>query len=335
MSGHIQFVKAFAGVSASERPFVERVRIHILPMEPTGFETLAGAELTVGGPDLVPLYFETLEAHRLSRGSTYIPQLVDHEGAALGVLDHYEMDDGGLWSVMDLWAEGVEARKGRDFGSAFWQFSDPGADGRPRAATVHEVSFTHSPQFNRAQTPVESLDTEESPQVAATLSASAPPSPRGNMTPEEMAKLLLGSEEFKTGIAEMVATAVTEALAASEVAAMEAADADAAEDEEAKVAAAADADAGTDVEKDEKEDEPAEKVAASSSMLALITAINAKVDRNTALFEVAASLRGRTIIPPAIGGPTPGADFITARLNDGINLTDALAENKALQGGQA
>ena len=307
MSGQVQFVKAFAGISASDREFVERVRVHILPMEPTGFETLGGADLIVGGPDLVPIYFETLEAHRIARGATYIPSLVDHDGPALGALAHYELDDGGLWSVMDLWAEGVEARKGRDFGSAFWQFADFGDDGRPRAATVHEVSFTHSPQFNKAQTPVEALELEDSPQVAATLSASTFTRPRGKMTPEEMAAALLGSEEFKVAIADMVAEAI--AAAAPE-----------APEEEAEPVAAMDGD-----------EAPAEEEeAVAASMLKVLTAMNAKIDANTKATAVAASLRGQSVRSVPLGTPKAGVGFINAQLEANVSLSDALAKNSAL-----
>ncbi len=310
MTPQIQFVKAYAaGVSASDRDFVERVRVHILPAEPITFETVNGAEITVGGPDLVPIYFETLEAHRHTRGSTYIPQLVEHDGPAVGALASYEIDDLGIWAVVDLWAEGVEARKGRDFVSAFWQFSDFGDDGRPRAAAAHEVSFTPIPQFARAQTPVEALElNEDSPQVAATISVAAYlPSPEGNMTPEEMAAALLGSDEFRAAIANMVAEAI-EANAAEP------------EAEEAEEVAAMDG-----------EGEEAEEVAAS--MLKVLEALNAKIDRVDKSTQVAAGLRGQRIAPAAMGGPTPGADYITKRLDAGISLSDALAENAALSKG--
>ena len=206
----IEVVKVYAeAISAADREFVERVRVHILPTDPIEFDTLDGASITVGGSDLVGLYFESLESHRHQRGSTYIPQLVSHDGPAVGALAHYELDDAGIWAVVDLWAEGVAARKGRDFVSAFWEFGDVGDDGRPRSAIAQEVSFTPTPQFAMAQSPVESVALEDSPRVAATISAAAySTAQEANMTPEEMAAALLGLDEFKDALSAMVAEAI-------------------------------------------------------------------------------------------------------------------------------
>ena len=298
----IELVKAYAsGSSASDRDFVERVREHILPLEPYTFETVHGREITVGGPDLVPLYFETLEAHRLARGSTYIPQLVDHAGESFGALAKYELADDGIWAVFDLWAEGVEARKGRDFCSANWTFSDFGEDGRPRCATAHEVSLTAEPQFQFNQSPIEALESG-SFRVAASFTAPHLPSPEGTMTPEEMIAILLGSEEFKAAIGEMIA----EAIPTPEP--VEAMEEDAGEEEEAEASVAA-------------------------SIVPLLSALNDKIDRVEEAQKVAASLRGKRTDSISVGGPSPGADFISSRLSAGVSLTDALAENRALTKG--
>jgi len=307
----IEFVKAYAkGVSASDREFVERVREHILPMDAYTFTTERGTEVTVGGPDLVPVYLETLEAHRAQRGATYIPQLVDHCGESLGVLAKYELDADGIWAVLDLWEEGVQARKGRDFASANWTFFDFGDDGRPRAATVHEVSLTNAPQFQFNQQPLEALDPPDSFRVAASFgSATHQPSPRGNMTPEEMAAALLGSEEFKAAVAAMVAEAIPQPEEAEEVEAM---------DGESEVI---------------EEVVEAEAVAASlKSVVAALETLNTRLTRQEESAKVAASLRGR-VNTPAVGGPKPGVEFINSQINAGLSITDAIAANAALTTG--
>ena len=307
----IEVVKVYAeAISAADREFVERVRVHILPTDPIEFDTLDGASITVGGSDIVGLYFESLESHRHQRGSTYIPQLVSHDGPAVGALAHYELDDAGIWAVVDLWAEGVAARKGRDFVSAFWEFGDVGDDGRPRSAIAQEVSFTPTPQFAMAQSPVESVALEDFPRVAATISAAAySTAQEANMTPEEMAAALLGLDEFKDALSAMVA----EAIAANAPAETEA---------EAEEVAAMDG-----------AEEEAEEVPASvaASVVKTLEALNSKIDRVAEATKVAASLRGQK--STAVNAPAPGVDYINKRIAAGVSMTQALAENAALTKG--
>jgi len=302
-------VYAFSAVSAADRELVERVRLHILPADAITFDSLDGEPVTVGGSDLVGGYLATLELYREERGSTYTPILVEHCGAAVGMLVHYESDASGLWAVADLWAEGVAARKGRDFVSAWWEFGDRGDDGRPHTAKAHEISFTAIPQFARAQTPVAAIgDPEESPMVAATLVAAAySTSPRGIMTPEEMAAALLGLDEFKTALSEMIAEAIAAATPEDDP-----------EDE------APEGDEAVEVE-------VTDSVAAS--LVAALDALNTKIDRVERATKVAASLRTKSVNQPTIGGPSPGVDYINERLSAGVSLSDAYAENVALTKG--
>ena len=306
-------VYAFSAVSAADRELVERVRLHILPADAITFDSLDGEPVTVGGSDLVGGYLRTLESYRKERGSTYTPILVEHCGASVGMLVSYESDAAGLWAIADLWAEGVAARKGRDFVSAWWEFGDRGDDGRPHTAKAHEISFTALPQFARAQTPVATIGgPEDSPTVAATLVAAAySTSPRGKMTPEEMAAALLGLDEFKAALSEMVAEAI--AAAAPEEAPEEALEAEAMDGEES----------------------PGEEVTASvaASLVAALDALNTKIDRVERSTKVAASLRGKNVNQPTIGGPSPGVDYINERLAAGVSLSDAYAENVALTKG--
>lgn len=305
----IEVVKVYAeAISAADREFIERVRVHILPTDPIEFDTLDGGSITVGGSDLVGLYFESLESHRHQRGATYIPQLVSHDGPAVGALAHYELDDAGIWAVVDLWAEGVAARKGRDFVSAFWEFGDVGDDGRPRSAIAQEVSFTPTPQFALAQSPVEPIAFEDSPRVAATISAAAySTAQEANMTPEEMAAALLGLDEFKDALSAMVA----EAIAAN------APEADA--EAEAEDVAAMDG---------EDEEVPA---SVAASVVKTLEALNSKIDRVAEATKVAASLRGQK--STAASAPAPGVDYINKRIEAGVSMTQALAENAALTKG--
>jgi hypothetical protein len=305
----IEVVKVYAeAISAADREFVERVRVHILPTDPIEFDTLDGASITVGGSDLVGLYFESLESHRHQRGSTYIPQLVSHDGPAVGALAHYELDDAGIWAVVDLWAEGVAARKGRDFVSAFWEFGDVGDDGRPRSAIAQEVSFTPTPQFAMAQSPVESVALEDFPRVAATISAAAySTAQEANMTPEEMAAALLGLDEFKDALSAMVAEAIA-ANAPEADAEAEAEDVAAMEGEEEEVPASV-----------------------AASVVKTLEALNSKIDRVAEATKVAASLRGQK--STAASAPAPGVDYINKRIEAGVSMTQALAENAALTKG--
>lgn len=304
----IEVVKVYAeAISAADREFVERVRVHILPTDPIEFDTLDGGSITVGGSDLVGLYFESLESHRHQRGATYIPQLVSHDGPAVGALAHYELDDAGIWAVVDLWAEGVAARKGRDFVSAFWEFGDVGDDGRPRSAIAQEVSFTPTPQFALAQSPVEPIAFEDSPRVAATISAAAySTAQEANMTPEEMAAALLGLDEFKDALSAMVAEAI-------------AANAPAETEEESEEVAAMDG---------EDEEVPA---SVAASVVKTLEALNSKIDRVAEATKVAASLRGQK--STAASAPAPGVDYINKRIEAGVSMTQALAENAALTKG--
>lgn len=305
----IEVVKVYAeAISAADREFVERVRVHILPTDPIEFDTLDGGSITVGGPDLVGLYFESLESHRHQRGATYIPQLVSHDGPAVGALAHYELDDAGIWAVVDLWAEGVAARKGRDFVSAFWEFGDVGDDGRPRSAIAQEVSFTPTPQFALAQSPVEPIAFEDSPRVAATISAAAySTAQEANMTPEEMAAALLGLDEFKDALSAMVAEAIA-ANAPEADAEAEAEDVAAMEGEEEEVPASV-----------------------AASVVKTLEALNSKIDRVAEATKVAASLRGQK--STAASAPAPGVDYINKRIEAGVSMTQALAENAALTKG--
>ncbi len=305
----IEVVKVYAeAISAADREFVERVRVHILPTDPIEFDTLDGGSITVGGSDLVGLYFESLESHRHQRGATYIPQLVSHDGPAVGALAHYELDDAGIWAVVDLWAEGVAARKGRDFVSAFWEFGDVGDDGRPRSAIAPEVSFTPTPQFALAQSPVEPIAFEDSPRVAATISAAAySTAQEANMTPEEMAAALLGLDEFKDALSAMVAEAIA-ANAPEADAEAEAEDVAAMEGEEEEVPASV-----------------------AASVVKTLEALNSKIDRVAEATKVAASLRGQK--STAASAPAPGVDYINKRIEAGVSMTQALAENAALTKG--
>jgi hypothetical protein len=305
----IEVVKVYAeAISAADREFIERVRVHILPTDPIEFDTLDGGSITVGGSDLVGLYFESLESHRHQRGATYIPQLVSHDGPAVGALAHYELDDAGIWAVVDLWAEGVAARKGRDFVSAFWEFGDVGDDGRPRSAIAQEVSFTPTPQFALAQSPVEPIAFEDSPRVAATISAAAySTAQEANMTPEEMAAALLGLDEFKDALSAMVAEAIA-ANAPEADAEAEAEDVAAMEGEEEEVPASV-----------------------AASVVKTLEALNSKIDRVAEATKVAASLRGQK--STAASAPAPGVDYINKRIEAGVSMTQALAENAALTKG--
>jgi hypothetical protein len=299
-----QQVLAMAGVSAAEREVVERVRVHILPMDPIVFETTDRKAVTVGGADLVPGYVESIRADIESRGPTYVPQLVEHDGAAVGMVVGPVLTDNGIELDVDLWAEGVEARYGRDFVSAWWEFSDFGPDGRPRIATIKENSFTPKPQFAICQTPVSELETmvteiESTNRVAATISAAAYLTPPGSemMTPEEMAAAILEVPEFGEAIQGMISAAMKAAEPEAEEA--PAAEEPMPEEAEEEVAAA----------DEEPTEDAAEESADVAASLARLEQEVAEIKQGQARSEeVAASLAGRITnpavhaIPESFGG---------------------------------
>jgi len=297
-------VAAMAGISAAEREIVETVRVHILGMDETEFITATGDTIVVGGPDLVPGYFDGIVADIAQRGETYIPQLVDHgEGLeyssrAVGKVREPELDDAGIWLVVDLWAEGVEARYGRDFVSAFWQFGGVGADGRPTTARIVECSFTSTPQFSLAQSPVSELETIEDGlfPIAATMKVSAQsPQAEPSMTIEEIMTALLANEDFAEAIRELVKVedvAEEESEEAEEAEPVEAADEPPADDE--AVAAM-----------EHEDEEEAAEVAAS--VLKRLDDINDRLDRMERAKAVKAGLRGTKATTPTV--PDVPAEF--------------------------
>ncbi len=299
-------VAAMAGISAAEREIVETVRVHILGMDETEFITATGDTIVVGGPDLVLGYFDGIAADIAQRGETYIPQLVDHgEGIeyssrAVGKVREPELDDAGIWLVVDLWAEGVDARYGRDFVSAFWQFGSVGADGRPTTARIVECSFTSTPQFSLAQSPVSELETIEDGlfPIAATMKVSAQsPQAEPSMTIEEIMTALLANEDFAEGIRALVKVedaVEEEAEEAEEAEPVEAADEPPAEDE--AVAA---------MEGEHDDEEEAAEVAAS--VLKRLDDINDRLDRMERAKAVKAGLRGTKATTPTV--PDVPAEF--------------------------
>ena len=127
------------------------------------------------------------------------------------------------------------------------------------------------------------------------------------MTPEEMAAALLGLDEFKTALSEMIAEAIAAATP---------------EDDPENEAPESD---------EAVEVEVTDSVAAS--LVAALDALNTKIDRVERATKVAASLRNKSVNQPMIGGPTPGVDYINERLSAGVSLSDAYAENVALTKG--
>jgi hypothetical protein len=294
-------VAAMAGISAAEREIVETVRVHILPMERTEFICEDGSALTVGGPDLVPSYFESIAADMEARGRTFVPVLVEHGGPAVGMVREVVLEADGIYLIKDLWAEGVEARYGRDFVSAYWRFGELGEDGRPTAARIVECSFTPTPQFSLAQTPVSELETIADGlfPIAATMAAPFPTPESPEMTPEEMIEALAASEAF----GELVASHVAKAMEAAEEVAEEADEEEAAEammgeNDEEEMTMTVDAEAG------HYEDESSE-VAAS---LARLDDINDRLARLEKAQNVKASLRGRKTSTPTPESVVP-AEF--------------------------
>tara|TARA_R110000772_G_scaffold108870_2_gene211997 strand:- start:81 stop:1037 length:957 start_codon:yes stop_codon:yes gene_type:complete len=315
-------VAAMAGISADEREVVETVRVHILPMEVTEFLTEDDTTILVGGPDLVPGYFDSISANMAARGDTYVPQLVEHSGPAVGRVTAPGLDADGIFLDVELWAEGVEARFGRDFVSAFWQFGEFGADGRPRVARIVENSFTPTPQFSLAQKPVSDLETLQDNtdglyQVSATMRAQVPPQQKEPMTPEELVAFM-ASEDFTEAVREIARVEREAAHAEMEAAAAIAAS-------ETAAAAAEDGTADEVVEEEEA-------VAASAPIARALTAIADRFERLERSSQVAASLRGQQTRP---GGGTKkaGVDYIVDRLERGITLDDARAENRELTHG--
>jgi len=300
-------VAAMAGISAAEREIVETVRVHILGMDETEFITATGETIVVGGPDLVPGYFDGIAADMEQRGDTYIPQLVDHgEGVeyssrAVGKVRESELDDAGIWLVVDLWAEGVDARYGRDFVSAFWQFGSVGADGRPTTARIVECSFTSTPQFSLAQSPVSELETIEDGlfPIAATMKVPAQsPQAESSMTIEEIMTALLANEDFAEGIRALVKVedaAEEEAEDAEEAEPVEAADESPAEGETV---------AAMEGEHDDDEEEAAEVAA---SVLKRLDDINDRLERMERAKAVKAGLRGTKATTPTV--PDVPAEF--------------------------
>jgi hypothetical protein len=299
-------VAAMAGISAAEREIVETVRVHILGMDETEFITATGDTIIVGGPDLVPGYFDGIAADMERRGDTYIPQLVDHgEGVeyssrAVGKVREPELDDAGIWLIVDLWAEGVDARYGRDFVSAFWQFGSVGADGRPTTARIVECSFTSTPQFSLAQSPVSELETIEDGlfPIAATMKVPAQsPQAEPSMTIEEIMAALLANEDFAEAIRELVKVedvAEEEAEEAEEAEPVEAADKSPEEGED--VAA---------MDGEHEDEEEAAEVAAS--VLKRLDDINDRLDRMERAKAVKAGLRGTKATTPTV--PDVPAEF--------------------------
>jgi len=127
------------------------------------------------------------------------------------------------------------------------------------------------------------------------------------MTPEEMAAALLGLDEFKDALSAMVAEAI--AANAPEVdAEAEAEDVAAMEGEEEEVPASV-----------------------AASVVKTLEALNSKIDRVAEATKVAASLRGQK--STAASAPAPGVDYINKRIEAGVSMTQALAENAALTKG--
>jgi len=317
MTRPIEILAASApDVSASQREIVETVRVHILPSDPITFETLTGEDLTVGGPDLVESYFQSCEAYRLDRGQTYIPVEIEHKGISVGMLARFELEEDGIFAVLDLWKEGNEAREGRDFVSAFWEFSDFGADDRPRSTRTQEISFTNKPQFALAQDPIVRLEDSIYTHVAATLSPAAYVQTQsdGEMTPEEMATALLEMDDFKAAMIECVTEAINATATEEEEEAEEIAE------EIAEEVAAAD---GEEVEVEAEEE---------SAVAASLAEINAKLARVEKAQKVAASLVGQISNPFQGSAPKAGVDYINAQLEKGSTLTEAMNQNRNLKG---
>ena len=280
-------VVAMAGISAAEREVVETVRVHILPMEVTEFVTESGDSLMVGGPDLVPGYHAEIQANIEERGDCYIPQLVDHgteptySTAAVGMVREALLEPDGIWLLLDLWEEGVSARLGRDFVSAYWLFGNVGGDGRPTSTRIVECSFTSTPQFSLAQKPVSELETitDETSAlfpIAAAMRASVPPTKEESpMTIEEILEQLLTLDGFAEAVREIARADMAEEPEAMPEA--EAMDGDTPEEEE-KAAASEDGD-----------DADAEAVAASA--LRSLDALADRLERLEKASAVKASLR--------------------------------------------
>lgn len=300
-----------AGISAAEREIVETVRVQILGMDETEFITEDGGSIIVGGRDLVPGYYETIAEDMKARGATYVPQLVEHEGPAVGMVREVDQDDAGIWLTVDLWAEGVEARYGRDFVSAFWRFGDVGEDGRPRTAKIVENSFTPTPQFSLAQTPVSVLETmaDELFPIAATMRAAVPPTQRepSIMTIEELIEMFRASDEFAELIREVVSAGAEEVEEAEAV--------DAEEEAAAMYGEAA--------------PEDVEDVAAS--VVRALDAVATRLERVEKATAVAASLRGS--VSSAHTGPKAGAAYLVERLEKGVPLDEAISENRNITRG--
>jgi len=127
------------------------------------------------------------------------------------------------------------------------------------------------------------------------------------MTPEEMAAALLGLDEFKDALSAMVAEAIA-ANAPEADAEAEAEDVAAMEGEEEEVPASV-----------------------AASVVKTLEALNSKIDRVAEATKVAASLRGQK--STAVNAPTPGVDYINKRIEAGVSMTQALAENAALTKG--
>ena len=128
------------------------------------------------------------------------------------------------------------------------------------------------------------------------------------MTPEEMAAALLGLDEFKDALSAMVAEAI-------------AANAPAETEEESEEVAAMDG-------KEESEEVPA---SVAASVVKTLEALNSKIDRVAEATKVAASLRGQK--STAVNAPAPGVNYINKRIEAGVSMTQALAENAALTKG--
>lgn len=324
-------VVAMAGVSAAEREIVETVRVHILPMEVTEFITESGDSLLVGGPDLVPGYHAGIVADMEARGDTFIPQLVEHAGPAVGMVRTAELDADGISLVVDLWTEGVEARFGRDFVSAYWQFGDIGEDGRPQSTRIIENSFTPTPQFSLAQKPVSELETIDAEAsalfpIAATMRI-ALPTQESTMTAEEMLGQLLTLDGFAEAVREVVRTEMAvEPEAEPEAEAMEMdGDEEHAEEEEA---------AASDGASDDDADATSEAVAAST--LRSLDAIADRLERLEKANAVKAGLRGQKSTTPTPDTPGDVPKEIGARVlhfrNQGLSRAAAVKAAQTYKG---
>lgn len=319
-------VAAMAGISAAEREIVETVRVHILPMQVTEFVTESGDSLMVGGPDLVPDYHAGIVADMDARGDTYIPQLIEHSGAAVGMVRTAELDDDGISLIVDLWSEGVDARFGRDFVSAYWQFGDIGEDGRPMTARIIESSFTPTPQFSLAQKPVSELDTINAETsalfpIAATMRI-ALPTQESTMTAEEMLEQLLTLDGFAEAIREVVRTEMDaepepEPEPEAEAMMMDG-DEEHADEEHAEASDGADQDDG---------DDSSESVAAST--IRSLDAIADRLERLEKANAVKAGLRGQQATMPTTSTPDDVPKEIGARVlhyikNEGLSRAAAV-----------